>query len=326
MMSFNTKIDSFFKDFSLELGTVPARNLIYLYADYVELVSLLSNQNYISSTDILDRFKDEGIIRQRKSDNEQSEENDENERFVSNIYRLILERYILFGDDYPFEIRDDDKIKLKEIENISNRNRLYIYLLISSSLNIFSIFQPELTTEFEKVCTIVLKNFLPKHAIIKSFGKDSDYSGTAVKKMEALATDMKIKIDTDAIQEISVKGTQEKGLDLIGWIPFEDNVANFITLLAQCACGKEWYKKLGETSRYNNYFKFHRLSPIHSMFIPYNLVSYNKNTFFANDEIDSRLIFERKRILNYIVDTDFFNEYDSKTLVDKCIVFQEDIV
>lgn len=325
-MSFNTKIDSFFSNFSLEIGTVPTRNLIYLYADYVELVSLFSDQNYISSADMLDRFKDEGIIQQRVSDGDQSEANDNDERFIDSIYRLIIERKQLFGDDYPFEIKDDNKIKLKEISIISNRNRIYIYLLLSSSLNIFSVFQPLLTTEFEKLCTIVLKNFLPKHAIVKSFGKDSDYKGTAVKKMEALATDMKIQIDTDAIQEVSVKGTQEKGLDLIGWIPFEDNVANIVTLLAQCACGKEWYKKLGETSRYNNYFKFHRLSPIHSMFIPFNLVSYNKTLFFSNDEIDNRLIFERKRILNYIFDADFFEGYHSKKLVDKCIEFVEDIV
>lgn len=325
-MSFNFKIDSFFSDFSLELGTIPTKNLFYLYADYVELVSLFSNQNYISSTDILDRFKDEGIVRQSKLDSDQSEANDENEHFIDIIYRIINERKQLFGDDYPFDLRDDDKIKLKEVENISNRNKLYIYLLLSSSLNIFTDFQPELTTEFEMLCTVVLKNFLPEHAIVKSFGKDSEYTGTAVKKMEALATDMKIQIDTDVIQEVSPKGTQEKGLDLVGWIPFEDNVANMVALLAQCACGKDWNKKLGETTRYNHFFKFHRLSPIHTLFIPFNLVDYSKNTFFRNYEFDNRLIFERKRILNYIIDTYFFEDYNSKTLVDKCIEFEEDIV
>lgn len=326
MMSFNSKIDSFFSSFSLELRTAPTRNLIYLYADYVELVSLFSNQNYISSTDMLDRFKDEGIIRQRISDADQSEANDDEERFIISIYRLIIERKQLFGDDYPFEIKDGDKIKLKEVTNISNRDKLYIYLLLSSSLNIFSDFQPELTTEFEKLCSVVLKNFLPKHAIVKSFGKYSNYSGTAIKKMESLAADMKIQLDIETLQEVSTRGTQEKGLDLVGWIPFEDNVANIVALLAQCACGKEWYKKLGETSRYNNYFKFHRLNPIHTMFIPFNLISYNKTNFFKNDEIDNRLIFERKRILNYIFDTDFFETFESKILVENCIAFEEDIV
>ncbi len=325
-MSFSTKITDFFSNFSLELGTVSNKELIYLYADYVELVSLFSNQNYVSSNDILDRFKDEGIIRQREDDSDQSQANDKDERFVDSIYRLIIERAQLFGDDYPFQTEGIDKIKLKETAGITVRNKIYIYLLLSSSLDIFSVFQPLLTSEFEKLCKEVLINFLPAHAFVKSFGSNPNYTGTAVQKIRALADDMKIRINEEAFQEISPRGTQEKGLDLIGWIPFEDNVSNLLTILVQCACGKEWNKKLGETSRYNNYFKFHLLNPIHSMFIPYNLVSYSKVIFFRNDEIDNRLIFERKRILNYITNTDFFETFQSKTLVDSCIAFEEDIV
>lgn len=325
-MTFEAKITKFFTTFNLELGTPHTRNLIYLYADYVELVSLISNQNYISSSDILDRFKDEGIIKQKVSDADQSEANDEDESFIDSVYRIILERSQLFGEDYPFEIEGINKIKIKDNTAISDRNKIYLYLLLASSLNIFGDFQSDLTKEFENLCTEVLINFLPQKAIVKSFGKNSHYSGTAVEKIKALATDMKVTIDKDAFDEISTKGTQEKGLDLVGWIPFNDNVPNLLSILAQCACGKEWYKKLNETSRYNNYFNFHRLNPVHTMFIPYNLVSFNKKVFFKNDEIDNRLLFERKRIMNYIVSTDFFKDYNSKTLVDYCLKYEEDIV
>ena len=324
-MSFNNKIAHFFNDFSLEMGTAPTRNLIYLYADYIELVSLFSNQNYVTTSDILDRFKDEEIIRQRKSDADQSEANDENERFVDSIFRLLIERKQIFGDDYPFRIDHVDRIILKEEANITERNKIYIYLLLSSSLNIFADFQPELTSEFERLCTEVLRNFLPSHAIVKSFGKNSDYTGTAVQKIEALANDMKISIHQENFSEISSKGTQEKGLDLIGWIPFHDGVPNFLSILAQCACGKEWYKKQGETSRYNHYMNFHRLDPVHTMFIPYSLVS-QKQSFFSSTEITNKLIFERKRILNYLNNTVFFNVFNSKLLVEKCIEFEEKII
>lgn len=325
-MNFNEKIDVFFKSFSLELGIVPTKNLIYLYADYVELVCLFSNQNYISSPDIIDRFKDEGIISQSQFDSDQSEANDNVESFVDSIFRIILERNSLFEDDYPFEVMNVNKIKLKEVNNIGNREKIYLYLLISSSLNIFKLFQHELTMEFENLSSQVLLNFLPKHGIVKSFGKNTDYKGTATEKIRALANDMNVNVDTDAFEQISEKGTQEKGLDIVGWIPFKDKVPNLLTIFAQCACGKEWNKKLGETSRYNNYFKFHRLYPIHTMFIPFNIISFNKNFFFRNDEIDNRLIFDRKRIMNYIYTTDFFETYNSKTLVDKCLIHEEDIV
>ena len=325
-MSFNDKLSNFFDNFSLQLGTVPTRNLIYLYADYVELVSLFSNQNYVSPSDILDRLKDEGIIQQEDDDQNQSEANDEHERFIDSIFRLINERAQLFGDDYPFLVNNNDHLILKDEAVITERCKIYIYLLLSSSLNIFSPFQPELTTEFESLCTEVLRNFLPQHAIVKSFGKNSDYTGTAVEKISALASDMSIPIDNDGFDEISIRGTQEKGLDLVGWIPFSDTVANFLSVFVQCACGKDWHKKLTETRRYNNYFKFHRLKPIHSLFVPYNLVSFNRNTFYRNDEFDNGLIFERKRILKYLANTDFFNNFESKLLVEKCIIYQEDIV
>lgn len=326
-MSFSDKLSNFFENFSLQLGTAPSRHLIYLYADYVELVSLFSNQNYVSASDILDRLKDEGIIKQKKSDRDQSEANDQDERLVDSIFRLLNERALLFQDDYPFLMRGTEHIILKKETAITDRNKIYIYLLLSSSLDIFQDFQSELTTEFEALCTEVLRNFLPDHAIVKSFGKNSAYTGTAVQKISALASDMKVEINSPAFLQISTRGTQEKGLDIVGWIPFSDKVANFLSIFVQCACGKDWHGKLGETGRYNRYFNFHVLNPTHAMFLPYNLVSFNKNDFYRNDEFGTdKLVFERKRILNYLSNTDFFNHFDSKLLVEKCIAYQEDIV
>lgn len=325
-MNFNDRLVTFFSDFSLELDTIPPQHMIYLFADYVELMSLFSNQNFVTKSDTEDRFKDEDIIKQVKSDADQSEANDQTERFIDSIFRLLGERSRLFADDYPFIVENNDRIILKDENKISEKNKIYIYLLISSSLNIFSDFQHELTSEFELLCEKVLANFLPAHAIVKSFGKNSNYTGTAVNKIKELSKDMKVPIDHDGFDEISTKGTQEKGLDLVGWIPFDDTVPNFLSILVQCACGKDWHKKLTETRRYNNYFKFHRLRPIHSLFIPFNLVSHNRNTFYRNDELENGLIFERKRILNYLSHTDFFNTFESKLLVEECIKFQEGIV
>lgn len=326
MMNFNTQITDFFSDFSLRLGNIPPKHHIYLYADYVELISLFSNQNFVSSTDIMDRFKDEGIIKQQKEDSEQSIANDKEENFVDSIYRLLGERILLFGEDYPFDIESVDKIKLRDKETLSVRNKIYIYLLLSSSLNVFKDFQRILTTEFEILSKEVLLNFLPKNAIVKSFGKNSEYRGTVIQKIQKLAEDMKIPIRTSGINAISQQGTQERGLDLVGWIPFDDKVANFLSIFAQCACGKEWYKKINETTRYHHYIEFHRLKPTHTMFIPYSLIDSNKYIFYRNDEFDDRLIFERKRILNYITETDFFENLESKQLVEECIIFEEDIV
>jgi hypothetical protein len=331
-MSFDEKLKAYFTDFSLLLGPKPTENLTYLYADYIELLSLFSNGNFVSATDVLDRFKDEGVFVLREKDNDTEDEdrdraevNDKDEIFVDGIFRLINERAELFIGDYPFLVHID-KLILVEKEKINERQKIYIFLLLSSSLNKFKDFQPELTTEFEKVCFEVLINFLPNHAIVKSFGKDSDYQGSAVQKIKALANDLKIKIDEDGFEQISIKGNQEKGLDLIGWIPFNDSVPNFLAILGQCACGKDWIKKLGETKRYERYLKFHCQKPLHSMFLPYSLVDYARNIFFRNDDLSDKLVFDRLRILNYLNDLAFFQDLASRVLVDSCIEYEEEIV
>ncbi|AFL83590.1 hypothetical protein Belba_0947 [Belliella baltica DSM 15883] len=331
-MSFEEKLDSYFSKISIQLKEStgltgnPAKHLLHIYADYVEVVSVFSNGTYISVTDILDRFKDEGLIHQKEKDSDQAEGNDENQTFVENIFRLILEREQLYGNDYPFLIRDSNKIIVKEIAELTLRNKLYFFLLFSSSLSLFNLFQPELTKEFEFICFKALKNFLPNDSEVRSFGKNTTYSGTAITKIRQLASELNVDIDERALDQISHRGTQERGLDLIGWIRFTDNVPNLLTILAQCACGKEWYQKLRETERYNRYFDFHCSKPIHVMFVPYSIIDYNRSIFYQNDECNDRIIFERKRILDLSKNAEVYNELISGEFIERCINAREDLV
>ena len=326
-MGFDSKLQDYFANVNITLSGKPAEHLTHIYADYVEIVSLFSNQNYVSTADVLDRFRDEGIIMQNKNDEEQAGENDKNEKWINSIFQILNEREYLYAADYPFEILGNNKIKLKDQAQLTDKNRLYIFLLLASSLNVFGLFESELTSEFELVCFHTLAKYLPSHATVKSFGKNSEYTGTATEKITKLAIDLKVNIDDDFLNKISPKGNQERGLDIIGWIPFSDNVSNHFSLFCQCACGKEWYKKLTETRRYERYYKFHCNKPNHAMFIPYSLINFQDSDFYQADELGTdTLLFERKRILNYIDDLTFFKALNSKLLVDNCIGFEEDIV
>jgi len=63
------------------------------------------------------------------------------------------------------------------------------------------------------------------------------------------------------------------------------------------------------------------------LFIPYSLINYQNSNFYQADELSvDTLLFERKRILFYLTEIDFFNDCDSKALIEKCISFEEDIV
>ena len=163
--------------------------------------------------------------------------------------------------------------------------------------------------------------------LVKKFGKKSDYHGNAKAKIRALALDMKLKINEDSLANISDLNNQERGLDIIAWFPFVDNCPNVITILGQCACGKDWPKKYHDTQRFETYMKYFRQKPIHAMFIPYSLISKNSDWFFCSDDIQrNSMIFERKRIVELFNNQNEFNTLNSKQIVDKCINYYEDIV
>ena len=199
-------------------------------------------------------------------------------------------------------------------------------LLISSNLDLFQKVRSELTSDFELISYFVLKAYLPDHGIVKNFGKRSDYTGNAVTKIRSLAKDLKVHVNESELQNISERNHQERGLDLIGWLPFSDDCPNFQTILGQCACGKGWPSKHHDTKRYSHYLKFYRLKAIHAMFIPYSLVTVQGKFFRSDDIEDETLVFERKRILQFFKEEDEFNLMPSKSIVDASLNYTEDIV
>ena len=333
MTSFNGKLRSQFENFYIKAPNQP-KYLKHLYVDYIELIALFSNGNYVTVTDILDRLSDDGdavLVDENEQESIQeiasvrSEINDENEAWVKSLFEILLNREHLFGKNYPFCINEaeNDRIRLKD--KLTTKTKLYIGLLLASCLSLFSKIQYELTSEFEIISYQSLKRFLPKKAITKQFGKNSDYTGNAISKIKSLANDMNIKVREDSLNNISVINNQERGLDLIAWIPFKDKIHNIIIILVQCACGKEWYNKKAETDRYYKYLDLSHSKPIHSLFIPYAIVE-SSTSFFQDDETAKTLIFCRERILEYSGKAKYLKKLDTFKAVEYCIDFEEDIV
>lgn len=325
MKNFSDRFIEQFEDLKVELP-VAAKHIEHLYADYVELVALFSNNSFVTASDILDRIKDSGELRRQENQEEITvgEENDINEGWITCIFQIIEERSNLFLSDYPFEF-STNKIIIKS--NLADKQELYLFLLISSNLDLFNKLKSELTSDFETVSYYALKNYLPSHAIVKQFGKKSDYTGNAIKKIKDLALDLKVDVREHEITNISERNNQERGLDVIGWIPFSDNCPNLITILGQCTCGKDWASKHHDTKRYKHYLKFYRLSPYHAIFIPYALIGHGGSKFYRSDDIEENtLVFERKRIIDFFNNKTEFDALESKQIVDKCISYTEDIV
>lgn len=327
-MTFEEKLEKQFQNLSL----TPIKRTInqyYLYADYVELLALVSNETYITQTDLANRFHREGLnpaeqLQSRSSIKDatlNAENNDAEENWARSIFDILSNRQAIFSTQYPYKITKSGIILE---EKLSPEQKLYLILLIASNLNYFRPFEPELTSEFEKISFQALKAMLPSHGIYKQFGKNSDYCGSAQEKIRTLAEDLNVEIVENEVKKIL--GSQEKGLDLIAWIPFQDQISNMLTIVGQCACGKEWPKKQRETKKFEEtYYRFFRLKPIHALFIPYSLIIFSE--IYDSGEIDTgTFLFERKRIMELIYETSFLDSMTSKKLVEKCIEFEEDLV
>lgn len=309
-MSFDQKIKSCIEIFQNIQEPDYTRSEIDYYADFIELAVLFANKDGITLGDIQDRLFGEKAY-------SNAEERDKDESFLKLIFSRIEERIVLFNDDYSFSYSTDKILTLKA--ELTINQKLYLLLLLSSKLNIFKEFKSDLTTDFETISYSALKNFLPTKSIVKEFGKNTYYTGTAYAKIKKLANDLELTIDEYELKQVGERNNQERGLDIIGWIPFRDGCANKIIYLCQCACGKKYESKQHDTRRFENYLQFYKTKPQHTLFIPYSLINPREKKFYHSDYIeDDYLVFERKRILEYCEDS-IFEKLTSKRIVEKCV-------
>jgi len=326
-MSFSTTIsEQFAVGFRLKspnLETSHPWHLTHLHADFFELQAVFwFESDWLTSMNLVTHYKDvkRDIERKKTSDevgsDSASEDDTLNSHFVE-IYLMIGERSQLFKDDYPFEL-DITQSALRLKKPLSEKNHLYIKLLLDSNLNCFPKFQGELTKDFEKVAAMALESYLP-NGKVKEFGKNSAYAGNTEKKIRALAAELNIEVREKEMLGLAKTAAQEKGLDLLTYLAFEDSNPSMIILLIQCACGKNWDGKIGETKSYLAYLDFYKLYPIHSMFLPYALLNSEMTGFSQSEKLNDLLVFERKRIIDLIQNFEPFKKLNSYEVVLKSL-------
>ncbi len=324
---FNQKIEATFRKFQYYDPTKYPKHEKKYYADFVELLALCDAESDVTFADVHDRLF--GVRESPKEEDGQTgslegQMEDNNEVFVGEIFKLIEERANLYQDDYPFNYTHR-KIKLKD--NVTFKNKLYISLLLSSSLDILGDFQKELSDEFETLCFHALKDFLPDQSQVREFGQHTTYKGNAKSKIRQLADELKLPTESDELEEIPERNTKERGLDVVGWIPFDDDCQNKLVFLGQCTCGKDTNSKYHDVKRFENYIRFYRLQPILVLFTCYSLINTSKNKFYKSADVEKRfLIFERKRIIQHFKEETVFNSLELNNIVNSYIKFQEGIV
>jgi hypothetical protein len=325
-LSFEEKIEKQFDELSIDNPDTP-KYIEHLYSDYVELIALLTKEETTIS-DIYDKLSDthDSVIVDQELPEEQgaievastvSQMNDNAEQNLLAIFSICKERSNIYDQsEYPFRA-ENRKIQLKD--DLTDKQKIYLILLISSCLKYFGVMAPVLTKDFELISLYGLQQFLPAKSIVKSFGKNSQYGGNAKNRITSLAQDLNLQIKQHEVDCISGHNAQERGLDLIGWLPYKDNIPNKLIFLCQCACGKNWDSKQGETKLFKCYFDFYKKEPVHVMFISYSITN-NNNIFYQSDRVDpDTLMFDRKRIIEQMEDTTFLNTLQSYLFLQKCL-------
>jgi len=201
---------------------------------------------------------------------------------------------------YPFELRDDDNLVLRDL---NDTRRTYLFLLLASCLSKLDKKTDEasVTKAFELLCVHPLRAYLRPRFETHIFGtagnaESARYTGSLWEKLKLLSDDCRLKLIASE-QEVNENLSGDNGLDLVAWSPMGDEVSGIVIFFGQCASGKGWRGKQLEPSEQNwaNVFSF-PAPLVHGTFIP---LCYRKvdGSWHHEYQLSQGILFDRLRMM-----------------------------
>lgn len=281
----------------VKLNMLPRNKGTHHMADYVELLTLTLLDGEFSPADLIERWderqdlgerppdlddrlddEEDGPIDQPSPDPGASKaaQNDRRTRIAADVFEHLAYRAGAFGDAYPFTVTTGTFRLLKRRAKLSEREKLYVFLLLASSISyIRSTSTSVLTRGFERLAVEVLRHWLPSGAEVHIFGTsasdesgDARYQGSLWRKVQKLADDIGEVVllkETD----FSPHDVGDLGLDAIAWLPVGDKEPGLPVWFAQATCQVDWKPKQHESGA--NWRRYLRESAPRGnlLFIPY---------------------------------------------------------
>ncbi len=282
------------------------------WVDWVELCCIANPDGETDVASMADRLREERDVRKKTdlTENEDFEglsaqaqwatESDKHTLRVKEWFQALAKRAELLSINYPFEINSANT-KLQLRASLTDNHRLYVALLMMSNLHYFGQVEADLTSSFETLGVTVFSWLLPAHAQVHRFGKgrgnNGRYQGHIWDKLQLLAKDLSC-LTKCAKTEFAPNDTGEAGLDLVGWVPWEDKAPGRFLLFGQCACTPKWAAKQNEASASTWNSKLELVTnPLTVVLIPFFLRTtsgdWHRRTDFAG-----HLIIDRLRLLH----------------------------
>ena len=192
----------------------------------------------------------DGLLLEKLSDDKREDLIGKNESIAKGIIYGIIFRQRYFGAWYPFEVIGEAKDEIR-VRDLTNEHRLYIQLLLSSSLRMIPQQRwKDLTEPFEEISLKVFKVLMPTGWQVHRFGAKGviRYKGTLYKKLQALSVDIKARF-VGKSHYFKKGNNADGGLDLVAWHSLGDLRSGSPAALAQCGCTLDgWPNKSLEAS------------------------------------------------------------------------------
>lgn len=145
------------------------------------------------------------------------------------------------------------------------------------------------TSLFERISNIALKHYLNGEAVTLGFPNN----GNLPAQIDSIAALM----GEDRATKNPPPQAKDRGVDVIGWIPFGDDRRGQIIVLMQCAAGKHWnLKKQIHLSTWSQYINWHYETTVPSLSITEILPTKK----WSNAVETYGVVFDRARIYRFL--------------------------
>ncbi len=305
-----------------------------VWADYIELLTMLHPDKKLSVETIKDRLLDENDDDAKKAlrqinpmgrkivtanidkiaeDQYEGDTDPEEEQRIKTAIIGVVDymkcRRTIVSDYYPFEI--DNRHSITLLNELTDKNKIYIILLISSLIRVITReggFAYKITHRFERLCEQPFGLLIPQIATKEFFGaggptneNGEQTSHLLYNKVDTLSRNLRLNINSEFTPRTAgINNVGDGGLDWVAWVSFADNLHMLPMYFAQCACGNDWEDKLFDVNinKWRNFIQFKNDFQLFH-FIPKSFRELNNN-WFNPTHLHSAAIIDRFRIIELL--------------------------
>lgn len=212
------------------------------------------------------------------------------EAFLSSVWRILDYREDLYARKF-FKV--EDRTISTQLNNALPAPNEYLICLFLSLFGVQGNTQAP-SKLFERLTREAVENYLTGKAIVFGwpFEKVNGDEETAI-KLNVMNVANKLN---EKFYETPASRFKDRGLDVIGWIPFEDGRSGQSVILIQCAAGHNWTGKLPvPIDAWSQYIHW-ACNPIKAFAVPC-VVDERE---WHESSTDKGILFDRIRLMNLL--------------------------